>query len=259
MRQFDQQKICSQKWRGLYYLFCFIVSSPLLAGDWTTFLNERLEYDMIYQGLNSVESHMWVEREDSSTFKIIWTAKTRPLYSLLFNIDNRYETLFHAVSQQLIETRKDVRQKNIQQNWRTTYQWDTLLAVTGKGWSWPAVGQSQNVLWMLYDLRLKSLAANDTVSYILDVESQIWQVKGVVKPASNSDIHELSILFSFSPVRPIVARKWKTDILTNRLARENASLYIQLGPPPDRVPLLIRFGTKDESVEMKLENRTVGQ
>ncbi len=242
-------------WCFLWLLSTF--SACFSAGDFAQFLNERLEFNLIYKGLNSVESKMWVEKADSSTYKIIWTVKTRPLYSLLFNINNRYEALFDTTSQQLLETRKEVRQKNIKQSWRTIYHWDSLEAVTDQGWSWPIVKQSQNVLWMLYDLRLRPLAVNDSLSYILDVESQIWQLKGVVKPVDNSK--EISILFSFSPARPIKPRKWKTDLLTNRLAREHSSLYIQLGPPPARVPKLIRFGTREESVEMKLDSRTVGQ
>lgn len=235
-----------------------LLSVPLVAADLSAFLGERLDYDLYYRGFNTVDSRMWIEQEDSLTFTIIWTVETRPLWGLLFNINNRYETVVHSASQQLLETRKCIDQKNIQQQWHTIYDWDENMAITNQKHRWPVRPKAHNVLWLLYDLRQRRLTPGDSLRYLLDVESQLWQLRGIV-PQANESTADIIIDFEFSPARPIQPRAWKTDLLTNRLARDRSRLIIHMSPAPERVPQRIRFGSDDEEVEMILRHRVSGR
>ncbi len=216
------------------------------------FENERLEFDLVYKGLKSVVSRMWLE-ENGGLLSIIWTVKTKALYGILFKIDNRYEIVVDD-SGRLVQVNKSIDQKNIKQEWQIYYDWANLTTETNRGYGWPILPGCQNVLSMLYDVRCRSLADGDSLSYILDVESQIWRIEGRVRTLydAQGNFSADEIVFSFHPATPIQARRWKTDLLTNRLARQGSTLVIRLGEAPGRLPLLLRFSGKDDGVEMRL-------
>lgn len=229
--------------------------SPLRALDMHQFQNERLKFNLFYKGINSAASEMWLRANDSTT-NIVWTVKSKPFVTLLFKINNRYETILDNKGE-LLQANKQIEQKNIQQRWTIDYDWSALRARTSENFAWPILSGCQNLLFMLYDLRTQALSTGDTLRYLLDVESQLWRATGAVfsqKDADGNFIYD-EIIFRFSPAQPIQHRAWKTDLLTNRIARRRSQLTIHLGPPPQRKPLYIRFGGKGGHVEMKLKQQ----
>ncbi|MBN1482975.1 DUF3108 domain-containing protein [candidate division KSB1 bacterium] len=232
-----------------------LISSTILSGfDLSRFQNERLEFDILYRGINAAYSEMWLESGDSTTM-INWMVKSRPLVDLLFRINNFYQTVIDP-NGVLLKSQKVIDQKNIQQQWIIDYNWQINQAISDQRHSWPIPQRCHNILAMLYDLRKTALARGDSVSYILDIESQLWQIRGIVNPLYNSfgNLQAHEIVFTFSPARDIQTRAWKTDIVTNRLARPNSQLIIHLGPPPQQQPMLLQFGGDGGIVEMRLKN-----
>ena len=218
------------------------------------FGNEHLEFSLYYKGINVAASSMWMSAKGDGA-QISWSIKTRPLSTLLFKIDNRYDVLIRGDGR-LVQANKKIEQKNIQDEWQVVYDWTSLTARSNHAIDWPVHADCQNVLSMLYDLRRRRLTEGDSVEYILDVESQIWRAIGRVEKENTADGNSgvLEIVFTFRPALEIQQRRWKTDLLTNRLARRTSDLVIRLSPPPARLPLLLCFGSKDERVEMKLTN-----
>ena len=216
------------------------------------FQGETLEFSLHYKGMSAATSHMWIETNKESA-KIIWTARTKSFAGLLFKIDNRYETLLYS-SGQLCQVSKVIRQKNIEDSWQMSYDWDALMVRTNQQYQWPILADCQNILSLLYDLRTRSFADGDSMAYVLDVESQLWRLEGSVRDAkvAGGNLGEQVIVFSFQPALDIKKRRWKTDLLTNRLARRSSTLTVKLGPAPHRLPLWLQFGEKDERVEMRL-------
>ena len=219
------------------------------------FPNERLEYDLFYKGMNAATSQLWFEA-DSDYVAIIWQAKTKPLAGLLFKINNRYETIVN-LNGRLVQANKTVHQKNISESWQIVYRWDDLVAHTEPNGDWPILPGCQNILSMLYDVRCQNLTHGDSIDYLIDVESQIWRLLGIVQDQLDSDgnLAEQDIVFSFQPAMPILKRAWKTDLLTNRLARQSSTLVFRFGPEPARLPLSIKFGDKSDRVEMRLKKQ----
>jgi hypothetical protein len=216
--------------------------------------NERLEFDFIYKGLNVVHSEMWLEFDESTTI-FNWTVATKPVAQFLFRVNNYYQVTVDS-SGTLLQSTKKIDQKNIQQEWVVDYDWNFLQAQSNQNYAWPFVERCTHILSMLYDMRTRPFALGDTLTYLLDIESQIWNIKGVVQSLQidgNFDTHE--IVFHFSPALDIVERVWKTDIVTNRIGRDNSTLTVQLGPAPERKPLLIRFGSDDAQIEMRLKSQ----
>jgi len=242
-------------WRmaAIVCLCLLTAHKPAAALAIDAFQNERLKFDLFFKGVKSATSEMWLQANDSTT-SIVWTVRSKPLVTLLFRIDNRYEAILDKKGE-LMQVNKFVEQKNIRQQWIIDYDWSSMRARSSENFAWPILRGCRNLLFMLYELRTKSLSPGDTLSYILDVESQLWRATGAVSPRRNDtgNIIGDEIIFHFSPALKIQRRAWKTDLLTNRLARRQSQLTIQLGPPPQRAPLLIRFGGKGGSVEMKLK------
>lgn len=215
--------------------------------------NERLNFEMVFKGLDAVNAEMWLEHNDSTTM-LHWRLDTKPVVQFLFRVNNSYLVILDA-NGRMIETRKTVNQKNIQQDWTIKYDFDAKRAFSNHDFDWPIVDNCMNVLALLYDMRTRNIVNGDSLNYILDIESQIWQVDGVVQSVmedGNFIAHE--IVYSFSPALDIFERAWKTDIVTNRMGRHNSTLTIRLGPAPDFKPLLVRFGNKKTEIEMRLRN-----
>lgn len=227
-----------------------IVSGNESAGL-ADFLGERLGYTMIYKGLPSARAELWLEGSGDG-FDITLTARTRLLFEALFKIDNRY-TVTLSADGKIKSVAKHVVQKNIRQDMTIHYDWQQLHATANPDHEWPMVPNCSHLLTMLYDVRLQNPQPGESLSYILDVESQLWQIDGIITQTPENPA-ERQIIFSFTPAQPVNRRTWKTDLLTHRLAHTDSQLIIRLGPPPQNVPRLISFGGKENRVEMKLEN-----
>ena len=115
---------------------------------------------------------------------------------------------------------------------------------------------------MLYEIRRADLKVNNQVNFVLDIEGQLWTASGVVESGKSidgsfSDLSARKIELHFKPFTKVIPRKWKTDLLTNRISKKGSKLLIYLGPKPESLPLLLRFGHDGSTVEMKLKERTV--
>ncbi len=232
-------------------LFILTIMQAGFALELHDFLHERLKFDLFFKGLNAVHAEMWLETSDSTT-TIFWTLDTKPVAQFLFRVNNSYQVTLDA-SGTMIRAGKSIDQKNIKHDWLINYDWTAKQAISNQNITWPVVDGSRHVLGLLYDLRTRHLTSGDTVEYVLDIESQIWFLGGIVQSVvNNGNVVAHDIVFQFSPALDIVERTWKTDIVTNRLGSLTSTLIIRLGPPPQQQPLMVRFGGEGTQIEMRL-------
>ncbi len=231
----------------LIFIFCFI-GFKTCALDLADLKNEQLTYDVMYKGLNVANARMWIEENDS-TITLNWTVDTKGLAQILFHVNNVYQVELDS-NGRLLQARKLIDQKNIQQTWTIQYDWMSSLAKANQGFAWPVVHDCSNLLAMLYEIRSRPLVAGDSLNYVLDIESQIWHLTGLVSSFDVGNLQGSEIVFSFSPALDIVERAWKTDIITNRMGGHNSRLVIRLGP--QQRPLLVQFGNDNTVIEMIL-------
>ena len=129
---------------------------------------------------------------------------------------------------------------------------------TDTGLSWQIAPGCLDLLTMLYRIRLHDFSPRDSLTLVVDVESQLWRVSAQRATVENidggfRDLPAERIEVDFTPYENLTPRAWKTDLLMNRIGRPGKMLIIWLGPPPQRLPVLMRFGGDDSPVEMKLE------
>ena len=233
---------------GLFLIVCCLGRHPAAALEFEHLIGEKLLYTMTYKGLPSARAELRMERNGDG-FAVTLIARTRTVFDPLFKIDNRYTASIDADGR-LVTVTKKVDQKNIRDDMVIRYAPHLEHAEAEDGRGWRIMPNCTNLLVMLYDLRRKNPQPGDSLSYILDVESQLWKIDGAVTQIDG----ERQIVFGFTPAQSINSRSWRTDLLTHRLARRDSQLIVRLGPPPANVPRRIAFGSQDNRVEMKLGN-----
>ncbi|MDZ7315858.1 MAG: DUF3108 domain-containing protein [candidate division KSB1 bacterium] len=224
------------------------VKSPYGFAYADAWINERLSYVMYYKGLPTARALISLKQQNGRYIAEL-TVRTRPMFDSLFKINNIYRTVFDREGLYRVDKRID--QKNIRQDLVIDYDRTALRAQADNGISWPIQPQCTQLLAMLYELRGRNPQAGEKLSFLLDVESQLWRIEAVTEQSSRKG--ERLFVFDFTAAAPPQPRPWRTDLLTNRLAGPQSRLLIRLGPPPQNLPILISFGGPDGRVDMKLE------
>lgn len=225
----------------------------------TSFANEKLEFSMKYKGIQSATCTMSVDVQDF-VFNATWRINTKPVFNLLFKIRNTYQSEFSLNQCRILKSEKKIVQKNIHQNLSIKYDWENLAAISNVDSTWQIPSQGcYDLLSMIYKLRTIKSNELDSTRFIVDIESQIWNVHvsllGNEKLENDLDISNVELVeLTLLPYGTRVKRKWKTDLLNNRISRPNAKVQIWLGPFPQRLPLKMRFGPEDSGVEMNLNS-----
>ncbi len=229
------------------WLIIFTISS--WAVDTLPFIDETLNYSVKFNGLATAHSSLTCEQSDSNDIQFQWKLKSKKAFRFVFYVDNIYTSRVNTQTWQTLSFTKDIKQKNIKQKVTTLYKRDENIAYTDNDLQWPAPEKSMDILSLLYHLRLQDLNAGDSLNYIIDLESHIWNITGTVADQDNVK----TVNLEFSPSMPIVERAWKTDLMTNRISKALTKLTIQFGPAPLNVPNKIKFENDQSTVEMDLD------
>jgi hypothetical protein len=231
-------------------------SKAVAHGDMGRFVGEQLDFSLQLRGVSAAKARMRCETVNAGSRQITADISTKFWADLIFPVHNVYQTVIDRQNGWVLETLKKIKQKNLSQEIRVVYDQPQLQAKSSMGDGWRIVPDHQTIFAMLYHLRGLDLCLSDSVFCVLDVESQLWRVSGTVYtgecvtgPFSRLAVRELAL--DFSPYENHVIRNWKTDLLTNRIARQGR-LLIRLGPPPENLPLWIQLGSGKQTVTLKL-------
>lgn len=98
----------------------------------------------------------------------------------------------------------------------------------------------------------------NSLRFNIDVESQIWLLLGRAENSKEiktkiGRIRATHYKFRFHSSHSSKPREWKTDLLTNRIAKQGALLEIWLGDDSKHLPLKLRFGSGISAVEMNIQ------
>jgi len=226
------------------------------------FSGERLEFSLKYKGIQSATSIMLSDVQDS-VFSVDWKIDTKTVFNWLFKIHNSYLSESSLNQCRTLNSEKRINQKNIKQNLSVKYDWENLTAITNLDSSWQIPSQGcYDLLYMIYKLRSIETTGLDSTQFIVDIEGQIWNVQVSILGEEELE-NDLGISIAekveltFIPFGKTANRKWKTDLLNNRISKPNAKVLIWLGPSPERLPLVMHFGTDESSVEMTLQQFSI--
>jgi hypothetical protein len=248
------QKIKTRRFELLIALLLFFQTTR--AGD--KFDGERLTYRLSTGVIGKAEALLTsaIFHSDSvPKLEIELVITTDHLTGLLFRVKNRYFSQVDLRTWLTERTSKTIDQSNIRQDFTTFFSREDNFARTSDGKNWPILNGSMDILCMLYKLRDMNLLERDTLNLILDIESHPIVARGIVTYADpvSGPYEELPVSrVDLCMEKGGRSREWKTDLLNNRLSLEGAQLEVFLGPEPQRLPLLIRFGRKKNMVTMRL-------
>ncbi len=182
--------------------------------------------------------------------------KTGRFADLFFHIDNHYSSVVELPAWRLKLLSKVIDQTNIQQRWTTRFYPQKKIAKTEDGRSWTFDPKALDPFALLYYVRFRDPSVGDSLSIVVEVESQTWVLTGFVTRDTlanglfaDQPLRRLTLEYSRTHNNP---REWKTDLFTNRFAQKQASLLIYLGPRPVSLPVRIVFGHPANNVKMDL-------
>ncbi len=245
-------------WCNSFLCLVFMSSALALSAPSGAPVNEIFTYTMKFNGKSTANSTLQFTHSDSTRLEICWLLKSKTIFKLLFSVDNRYHSFVNTETGLPAKVFKNIKQKNITQAWQTSYNREQSVAVTDNGLQWPVQNDCLDILSLIWTLRHGHLTPGDSLAYLIDIESHVWRLEGIVTAAesghnSRQVTCNCQVEFSFSPALPIVKRTWKTDLLTNRISRADTRLTICFGPPPANVPVYLKFINSENTVEMLLD------
>lgn len=216
---------------------------------------EQARYDLTFKGIGAAEAT--IVYQPGSPGRITARIDTKRLTGLIFSIHNLYQVEVDTASGLPVRMHKSVHQSNIDQELRVIWDQSERRAHSSHGATWPVQPGALELFSMLFRLRQLSPQPGDSLTLPLDIESQSWMARGTVRrgedfngPLGRMETRRLTLFFHSDS--SVAARAWKTDLLTNRIARPEGELTIHLGPPPANLPLLLHFGPAGSRVTMRL-------
>jgi len=226
------------------------------------FVGERLEFRMEYAHM-SVATLKFDMRDDSSCYHLRVAAKSTAKASLLFPLDNVYDAMLAKQTLLPLRVEKRIRQKNIKNDAVIQYRHETGEASLEDAAHWPIPADCYHYFSMIYFLRTAAWSQLDGLRLHLDAEYVISAVdvalqpepETITVPAGKFSVRRLVLIFT-----PISnkARPWKTDLLTNRLAKPGSVVTFWFSDDEARLPVKIAYGNSTVNTVIVLTSYSRG-
>jgi hypothetical protein len=230
--------------------FSNLQAQPQKQNIQPVYFGERLNFSMKY--LNMKVANLEFSVSDSiknlsqPQHQLSIKAYSTPFATKLFKINNSYTTLFFSDNFLPLKSTKKIDQKNIQQKVVLDFDHQNYQATFNDSISWFLPSPCYDYFSMLYFLRSYPWEKHDTLSFFLDSEYLISKVEAILLQESEilkvpcGKFSTIKIQLNFKSTTK-VKRPWKTDILTNRLAKPGSKLNIWLSNDRQRLPLKIFY------------------
>ena len=231
-------------------VFSNIQAQPQKQNNGLVLLGERLNFSMKYLNMKVANLAFFVADSNTNNSTMLYQLSVQtnstPLATKLFKINNSYLTLFNTKTFLPVKSIKKIDQKNIQHNVVLDFDHQDHQATFNDSISWSLPSPCFDYFSMLYFLRAQPWEENDTLRFFLDSEYLISEVEAVLQPENEilnvpcGKFSTLKIQLSFQSTTK-EERPWKTDIITNRLAKPGSKLNIWFSDDEHRLPLKISY------------------
>lgn len=251
----------------LYFILPILLFSSALTQEFQTaqkpnFTGERLEFHMEYMHLH-VATLLFEMEVDSENYVLSVAAKSTGKANFLFSLNNEYETRMEKSTLLPLWSDKKIRQKNISHDLKIKYDHSAGRASLADSVSWDIPQDCYDYFSMLYFFRTLSSHQLHARRFFLDSEYLISEVKAVQKsegelvtvPAGQFSTIRLELFFSQQTREE---RPWKTDILTNRLAKPGSVVTIWFSDDDSRLPVKISYGNSLLKTSIELNSYSRG-
>lgn len=208
------------------------------------------EYSVKYLGMTAVRASAELERisydGNTEVDHLILKAKSTKLYSLLYRVENEYETFIDSQSGYPIRYLRRIDEGSLRGNFSTNFYQDEKRAVYDSVEEVRLQDRSHDFFSAILYLRKQELNPGDDYSFLLNVDRYDWEVTATVLGAEEYKIDRKRLPAKIVQVRfrylgPKPKPKIDTDILTYNLVNENAKLKIFISDDEDRLPLRMEY------------------
>jgi len=227
-------------------------------------LGEKLTFKMEYLSLSVAKLYFQVSDADPDQYYLKVRTRATRSASLMFKLDNTYETYFNQQNFLPSKVVKQIRQKNIQHELNIFFDHQKNQASLGDSISWSIPDDCYDYFSMLYFLRNQKLNPGDSIQFHLDSEYIVSKVEvkvlsdheSVKVPAGKFRAIKLKVNFTRISHQ---SRPWRTDLLTNRLASPGSEISIWFSADENRLPLKIAYHQSKIKTQIVLDSFSRGQ
>lgn len=228
------------------------------------FIGEQLAFKMEYLNMSVARLNFQINDVDPNHYHLKVQTRATRTASLMFTLDNVYETYFDQQSFLPSKIVKQIHQKNIQHELNFVFDHHKNKASLGDSISWQIPSDCFDYFSMLYFLRSQPLQPGDALSFHLDSEyiiskvaAQVLPDQEVIKvPAGKFKAIKLNLKFTQVSQQ---ARPWRTDLLTNRLASPGSEITIWFSNDENRLPLKIAYHQSKIKTQIVLDSFSRGR
>lgn len=226
------------------------VSLLTLFGAGPTLGVQTWEYSVKYLGMTAVRATAELERisydGNTEVEHLLLKAKSTKVYSLLYRVENEYETFIDSHSGYPIRYLRRIDEGSLRGNFTTNFYQDEGRAVYDSVEEVKLQERSHDFFSAILYLRRQKLNPGDSYSFLLNVDKCDWEVTATVagEEEYKIDRKRLSakiVQVGFRYLGPKPKPRIDTDILTYHLVDEEAKLKIFISDDENRLPLRMEY------------------
>jgi hypothetical protein len=224
-------------------LFMTILSGKA-AGSQPNFLGENLTAEISFLNIPVATANLRVTQETSEVgqpvFHLAISAKSTPFYSILYRVDNRYDSFFTWPEVRTLRYQRHISEPGVDLRRVVTYQ--NGLAHCGQEEPVPVPPEVGDIFSTLYALRGQPLRDDQVIDSPLDLDGQLWLVRAKVlgreRVKTRLATHQaIKVQVNYLRADQTQRDRSKSDILTNNLVREKTRVIIWFSDDERKIPL----------------------
>jgi hypothetical protein len=208
------------------------------------------EFSVKYLGMTAVRASAELERisydGNTEVEHLLLKAKSTKVYSLLYRVENEYETFIDSQSGYPIRYLRRIDEGSIRGNFTTNFYQEEKRAVYDSVEEVRLQDRSHDFFSAILYLRRQRLNPGDSYSFLLNVDRYDWEVTATVAGAEEYKIDRKRlpakiVQVGFRYMGPKPRPQIDTDILTYNLVDEKAKLKIFISDDENRLPLRMEY------------------
>lgn len=224
---------------------------------------EVWDYSVKYLGMTAVRATGHLERisyeGNTEVDHLLLKAKSTRVYSLLYRVDNEYETFIDHKTGYPIRYLRRINEASIRGNFTTNFDQKRGVATYDSIDEVKLLEKSHDFFSAILCLRKEKLDLGDRYSYNLNLDRYDWEATVNVTEKKEYKIDKSTLPAKVLEVRfrylgPASKPNIDTDVLTYYLVDEKAALKIFISDDEDRLPLRMEYKLWPFSVKASLNH-----
>jgi hypothetical protein len=232
----------------LSILLAVLFPAPGRTGASLPFSGEQLTFDVTFLNIPVVTARLEAYEVgycgDEPVVHLAVTGYSTPFYSLLYPVDNRYDTYFTWPSARTLRYSRSISEPGVEL--QRTIRYENGLALTEGQDPRPVPSGVRDLFTALFALRGYSLDDGQVIESTLDLDGQIWiartEVLGRETIETGLGEHDaVKVLIRFEPMDPDGSERPDSDVMTNNLVKKKTKLTFWFSDDDLHLPLRAEY------------------